>query len=235
MKILAVETSAVAASCCICEDGKLVAQSFQNNGLTHSRTLMPMIVGMLENTGLTVNDMDALAVAVGPGSFTGLRIGVSAVKGLAWAAEKPVCAVSTLEGMAWNLGLENGAICCAMDARRKQVYNALFRVEHGQVIRETEDRAIALEELFQNESLRTTPYVVVGDGAKLCYEYGLAQGAPLTLAPAHLVQQSAWGVAQVALGQLARGEAKNAQDLAPNYLRLSQAERERLEREKAQK
>jgi tRNA threonylcarbamoyladenosine biosynthesis protein TsaB len=235
MKILAVETSAVAASCCICEDGKLLAQSFQNNGLTHSRTLMPMIVGMLENTGLTVGEMDALAVAVGPGSFTGLRIGVSAVKGLAWAAEKPVCAVSTLEGMAWNLGLENGNICCAMDARRKQVYNALFRVENGQVIRETEDRAISLEELFQNEKLHTDGYVVVGDGAKLCYDYGVAQGAKLTLAPAHLVQQSAWGVAQVALRQLERGEALNAQDLAPNYLRLSQAERERLEREKAQK
>jgi tRNA threonylcarbamoyladenosine biosynthesis protein TsaB len=233
MKILAVETSAVAASCCICEDGKLVAQSFQNNGLTHSRTLMPMITGMLENCGLSLSDMDVLAVAAGPGSFTGLRIGVSAVKGLAWPENKPVCAVSTLEGMAWNLGLRQGYICCAMDARRKQVYNALFQVEEGQVIRLTPDRAISLAELWAEPELGGHPFVLVGDGAHLCEQVDTALGLNLTMAPENLIQQSAWGVARAALEQVKRGETISAQDLAPNYLRLSQAERERLEKEKA--
>ncbi len=234
MKILAVETSAVAASCCICADGKLLAQSFRNNGLTHSRTLMPMIAGMLENCELTLHDMDVLAVAAGPGSFTGLRIGVSAVKGLAWPENKPVCGVSTLEAMAWGLGLQNGRICCAMDARRKQVYNGIFRAENGQIIRLTEDRAISLEELCGEEEMRRYPHVVVGDGAALCCRYGTEKGLELIPAPEHLIQQSAWGVARVAMEQIERGEVISADQLEPNYLRLSQAERERLQRQKEQ-
>lgn len=232
MKILAVETSAAAASCCICGDGRLLAQSFQNNGLTHSRTLMPMIAGMLENCGLTLHEIDVLAVAAGPGSFTGLRIGVSAVKGLAWPEQKPVCGVSTLEAMAWNLGLQTGRICCAMDARRKQVYNGIFRAEEGQILRLTPDRAISLEELCGEEEMRQYPHIVVGDGAMLCCRYGAEKGLELTPAPENLVWQSAWGVARAAMGQIERGELLSADRLVPNYLRLSQAERERLQREK---
>ncbi len=232
MKILAVETSAVAASCCVTQGGKLLAQSFQNNGLTHSQTLLPMITGMLENTGLTLHEIDVLAVAVGPGSFTGLRIGVSAIKGLAWAEKKPVCGVSTLEAMAWNLGLQCGRICCAMDARRKQVYNGIFKAENGKVLRLTPDRAISLEELCGQEEMRKYPHIVVGDGAMLCCQYGAERGLDLTPALENLIQQSAWGVARAAMEQIQRGEMISANQLTPNYLRLSQAERERLQRQK---
>jgi tRNA threonylcarbamoyladenosine biosynthesis protein TsaB len=133
--------------------------------------------------------------------------------------------------MAWNLGLENGNVCCAMDARRKQVYNALFRVENGIVHRLTPDRAISLEELFGDKKMTAEMQILVGDGAGLCYNYGKELGARLTMAPANLVYQSAWGVARAAMEQIKRGETIPAGDLAPVYLRLSQAERERLERE----
>ncbi len=235
MLILALESSAVAASCCLCRDGKLLAQSFQNNGLTHSRTLLPMVTAMLQNCDLTLEAVDAFAVAVGPGSFTGLRIGISAVKGLAWAAEKPVCGVSTLEAMAYNLGAEDALICCAMDARRKQVYNALFRAEAGQLIRLTPDRAIAVEELFREEALQNRPVLLVGDGAQLCYAHATGLGLPVKLAPEHLRQQSAWGVALAALQHWDPAADHSAGQLKPNYLRLSQAERERLERGSTQR
>ena len=127
MKILALETSAKAVSAAVTEDGKVLCSGYQDTGLTHSRTLMPIVEDMLKNTGLTVRDCDAIAVAVGPGSFTGIRIGVAAAKGLAFAAEKPAVAVSTLEAMARNVAHMEGLIICAMDARRSQVYNALFR------------------------------------------------------------------------------------------------------------
>ena len=120
MKILALESSAVACSAALCEEEKLIAQSFQNNGLTHSRTLMPMCEDLLRNCGQTLEDIDLIAVAVGPGSFTGLRIGVSAAKGLAWPGDKPCAGVSTLEAMAWSVAHMGGEICPAMDARRGQ-------------------------------------------------------------------------------------------------------------------
>lgn len=230
MKLLALESSAKAASCCIASDGGLLAQTYQNNGLTHSRTLLPMTTAMLETCGLTLQDIDVLAVAIGPGSFTGLRIGVAAVKGLAWADNKPVCGVSTLEAMAWGLGLENGLICCAMDARRKQVYNAVFRADQGRIVRLTPDRAISLEELAQWSVLRENPVTLVGDGARLCCDYGAERGLPWKLPPEHLVQQTAWGVARAAMEKLKTEDPGSAADLAPNYLRLSQAERERLEK-----
>ena len=124
MKILALESSAKAASCAILSDGELLASAWQATGLTHSRTLLPMVEDMLKNSELSVQEMDAVAVAAGPGSFTGLRIGIAAVKGLAWAAEKPCIPVSTLEAMAWPLAHLEGNIVCAMDARRQQIYNA---------------------------------------------------------------------------------------------------------------
>ena len=133
MNILALGTSAKAASCAVLRDGAPVASAWQQAGLTHSRTLMPMVEGMLRNSELTIQDMDAIAVAVGPGSFTGLRIGIAAVKGLSWAADKPCVAVSTLEAMATPLSHMEGLIICAMDARRQQVYNALFEAHGGQL------------------------------------------------------------------------------------------------------
>ncbi len=147
MKILALESSATAASVALCEDETLLAQAFLHTGLTHSQTLLPMARDLLKACGLTPAQVDLIAVAAGPGSFTGLRIGVATAKGLAWAAEKPCAGCSTLASMAWNLAGFSGQVCVAMDARRHQIYNARFQVDGTQPHRLTPDRAIALEDL----------------------------------------------------------------------------------------
>ena len=147
MRILAFESSAKAASVAVLQDGILLGEYYQNSGQTHSRTLMQMANNLLENCDLSVRDIDSVAVASGPGSFTGIRIGVSAAKGFAWGRELPVYGVSTLEAMAALHASFEGVICASMDARRSQVYNALFRCHEGEIERITEDRAISLEEL----------------------------------------------------------------------------------------
>ena len=226
MMLLALESSAKAASCAVLSDGVLLASAWQATGLTHSRTLLPMVEEMLRSSELAVQDMDAFAVAAGPGSFTGLRIGVSAVKGLAWAAEKPCIPVSTLEAMAWPLAHLEGNIVCAMDARRQQIYNAVFLAEGGELTRLREDRAVSLEEAAADVGEMDGPMTIVGDGAGLCFDFLTARGVECRLAPVHLRQQSAVGVAMAAWRR--RGETLSAQELTPVYLRLSQAERERL-------
>lgn len=235
MKILAFESSAKAAGVALCEDEFLVAQSYQNNGLTHSTTLLPMAEDLLRNCGVSLDQVDCLAVSAGPGSFTGLRIGISTVKGLAWGADKPCAGVSTLEAMAWNLAHLDGVICCTMDARRHQVYNALFRAREGTLERLTPDRAISLEELAQERKSFDGPQIVVGDGAELCYNDASARGQQMKLAPPHLRYQSAWGVARAALEQARQGKLVSGAELTANYLRLSQAERERLAKERQTK
>lgn len=227
MKILALESSAKAASAALCEDGKLLSQYWQNSGLTHSRTLLAMAEDMLKNLELDVQAVDVVAVAKGPGSFTGIRIGVAAAKGLAWGAGKPVCGVSTLEAMAWHLAGCGGVICPVMDARRAQVYNAKFLWADSRPVRVCPDRAISLQELLEEAENDEKTYFLVGDGAELCYNAFLEAGLRAELPPMPLVQQSAWGVAMAAAGQ----PLEPAHDLTPNYLRLSQAERERLEKE----
>ena len=236
MKILALETSAKAVSCAVAAEGLLIASAWQQTGLTHSRTLMPMVESMLQNSDLALSDMDAIAVAVGPGSFTGLRIGIAAAKGLAWGAEKPCIAVSTLEAMATPLRhMEGHVILCAMDARRQQIYNALFLAQGDSLARLCPDRAIALEELAAEVQSGTRPITVVGDGAALCHGFLTQAGIPCALAPIHLRTQSAVGVALAAEGLAKEGKLLSAQDLSPVYLRLSQAERERLEKLRGQK
>ena len=230
MKILALETSAKAVSAAVSENGRILAAGYLDTGLTHSRTLMPLVDGMLSAAGLRVQDMDLLAAANGPGSFTGLRIGVSALKGLAWALEKPCCGVSTLAAMARNLAHMEGLIICAMDARRNQVYNALFLAHDGVLTRQCPDRAIGLAELAEEIKNRPEPKFVVGDGAGLCYNYLLEQDVPCRMTPPQLVMQNAVGVAQAAEEMAAAGQVTTARDLVPVYLRLSQAERERLAR-----
>ena len=228
MRILSIETSAKACSAAVTEDGALLASAFQCSGLTHSRTLMPMVEGMLKNADLSLAACDAVAVAVGPGSFTGIRIGVAAAKGLAFGAGIPVIGVSTLEAMAQNLRHMDGLIVCSMDARRNQVYNAVFAAEGGQLTRLTPDRAIALSQLAEELQGDPRPKLVVGDGAALCSGFLSEAGIPCRMAPAQLVMQNAVGVALAAEEMAARGETVSARDLVPVYLRLSQAERERL-------
>ena len=226
MLILAFESTAKAASAALVRDGKLISQFSQCSGLTHSRTLLPMGEDMLKNAELTLQDVDLIAVAHGPGSFTGVRIGVSMVKGLAWAADKPCVGVSTLEAMAWHGLAAGGLICPVMDARRSQVYNALFRMEDGRPVRLTEDRPIALTELAEELRAYKERVFLVGDGAELSFRTLSELGLPCVLAPENLRMQSAWGVAMAALDK----EPGSADSLLPVYLRLSQAERERQER-----
>lgn len=234
MKILALESSATACSVALCEDERLIAQTFQNSGLTHSRTLMPMAESLLAQCGHGLADVDVIAVAAGPGSFTGLRIGVATAKGLAWAADKPCAPCSTLESMAWQLAHMDGIIIAAMDARRNQVYNAVFRARNGVLERISPDRAIGLAELEEEIKNLQEVKILVGDGAQLCYNEWKERIADLHLAPVHLRSQTAWGVARAAL-ELARNDGLVAgEQLVPVYHRLSQAERERLAKEQNQ-
>jgi len=226
MLILAFESSAKPASAALVKDGQLLSQYTQCSALTHSRTLLPMAEDMLKNAELRLSDVDLIAVAHGPGSFTGIRIGVATVKGLAWAAEKPCVGVSTLEAMAWHGLAADGYICPVMDARRSQVYNALFKIENGRPVRMTEDRPIALDELSKEVTALNAQVFLVGDGAALCFEYFTAHGVPCVMAPDNLRWQDAWGVAMAAADKT----PGNADELLPVYLRLSQAERERQER-----
>ena len=232
MKILAIESSATAASAALCEDEELIAQTFQHSGLTHSRTLLPMVLTMLEQCGAGLEGVDLIAVAAGPGSFTGLRIGVSTAKGLAWPGNKPCAGVSTLEAMAWSLAHTGAIVAPVMDARRGQLYNALFRGTGEGLERLAPDRAIAADDLVAELAALPGPKVLVGDGALLARRLLGERGLELTVAPPHLRLQSAWGVARGALELARRGELTDAAGLAPVYHRLSQAERERLARER---
>ena len=232
MLILAFETSAKACSAALHDGQKLLAESYQNTGLTHSQTLMVMAEDLLKACGKTAAEVTHLAVAAGPGSFTGVRIGVSAAKGFAWGAELPVYGVSTLESMALSLGAMDGHVCCCMDARRKQVYNAVFLAENGRLTRISEDRAISLEELKQELSHIDGPIYLVGDGAELTFRTLGADLPELIMPPEHRRQQRASGVALAAIEAMNRGECADGAALQPNYLRMSQAERERLERMK---
>ena len=234
MKLLAFESSAKAAGVAVLDDGRLLAEYFQNSGQTHSRTLMQMAENLLRNCDLGPQDIDACAVADGPGSFTGVRIGVAAAKGFSWGRELPCYGVSTLEAMARGAAGFAGVFCCCMDARRAQVYNAVFEKTGSELVRLREDRAISLEDLCEDLQNIEKPIFLVGDGAELCYTTLLVRLPQLTLLPEHLRQQRASGVALAAWEKIGRGESGNAASLVPNYLRLSQAERARLEKTKTE-
>ena len=201
MRILALETSAKSVSVAVTENGTLLAQAYQDRGLTHSVTLMPLLDGMLKTAGLTLDDMDIIAVAQGPGSFTGIRIGVSAAKGLAWAKALPCCGVSTLEAMAYGVTDFEGIVVGAMDARRQQVYNALFRAENGCVTRLCADRAVAMELVAEELAAMPEPKLIVGDGAVLLYDFLQKAGIGCRLAsPLHRQQSAAGGGASCRAG-----------------------------------
>ena len=231
MLILAFETSAKAASVALHDGQKLLAESYQNTGMTHSQTLMVMAEDALKQCGKTARDVTAVAVAEGPGSFTGVRIGAAAAKGFAWGRQIPCYGISTLEAMAESLGAYQGYVCPVMDARRAQVYNALFYVNHGVLTRIAPDRAIALADLAAELKILSEPVFLVGDGANLCYNTLLEEVPNLVLPPEHRMHQRAVGVALLAARQAKEGLTPGGAELTPNYLRLSQAEREKLEKE----
>ena len=229
MLLLAFETSAKAGSVALHDGKTLLGESYCNTGLTHSQTLMVMAEDLLKTCGVTARDVTAVAVAAGPGSFTGVRIGVAAAKGFAWGGELPCYGVSTLEAMALQLGAYEGYVLPVMDARRAQVYNAIFKAEKGVLTRICEDRAISLEDLARELKNLDGPIFLVGDGSNVCYNALKGEIPNLVMPSEHRMHQRAAGVA---LAALLHPENGNGATLTPNYLRLSQAERERLEKQK---
>ncbi len=231
MKILAVDSSAKACSVSLVDEDKILGEFFINTSLTHSQTLVPMIDAVLKNTSTDIKSVDAFAVSAGPGSFTGVRIGVAAIKGMAMPLDKPCYSVSTLEAMAYNLRGENCVACAVMDARCNQVYNALFLIKNGKITRLCDDRALSIDELAEDLKSYNGKTVLVGDGAQLCYNSYKELSLDIELAPEQQRYQRASGVAFAALTK----EPMTAESLMPTYLRLPQAERELKKRLESQK
>ncbi len=231
MNILAIDTSAQVASVCVLNENTILSEFSVNAKLTHSQTMMPMVRSALDCAKIELGQVDAFAVSAGPGSFTGIRIGVSAVKGLAMACGKPCAPVSTLEGLAYNLPECSGILCAAMDARCSQVYNALFRWEGGCLHRLCSDRAISIKDLGADLDKFDEKIFLVGDGADLCYN-NLKEELPfLQSVPPHLKLQRAASAGLAAIKRLKAGETCTAAELMPVYLRLPQAERELLKKQ----
>ena len=233
MLILALDSTAQVGSVALCEDETLIAEYTINTGNTHSETLLPMVESVLKIAGYTVDDVDLFVCTAGPGSFTGVRIGAATVKGMAFGKGKPCLGASTLESLALNGAALDGILCPAMNARRQQVYNALFDGNGQKIERLCEDRALAItelgEELEQNYPDR--PVYLMGDGAQLVFD-ALTDtlGARLMMLPERLIHQSGYNTALCGLRLWREGVRTTDAELAPVYLRPSQAERVRMEK-----
>lgn len=215
--LLSMDSSAVTASVALTDGDEIIKSEFVNSGLTHSETLLPMITRVMD--GRKYSELDGIAITAGPGSFTGVRIGVATVKGLAFNDDIPCYSVSTLEAIAYNFVDENAVVCAVMDARRMQFYNAVFKVENGSVERLCDDRAISIEDL-RNDLKQYDKVIIAGDGAKLCFQNIELENC--TLADDDRIYQNAVGVAKAAQNK----NAISPKALMPVYLRQSQAERE---------
>ncbi len=233
MKILGIECTAAPVSCALYEDGKFLGVYFLNQKVTHSQTLLPMVESVLKLSNINLSDIDVIAVTAGPGSFTGVRIGISAVKGLCFADNKPCIPVSVLEAMAYNLIGQECIVCSTMDARCNQVYNAIFKVRGESVERLCDDRALMIDELYDNLKGIKSKYsnakiIVVGDGADLFYNAIKDKDKELNINLAVETQkwQNAAGVCLAAKDRAIRKETISNDELLPVYLRLPQAERE---------
>lgn len=229
MKILALDSTATSMSVCITEDERLLSLHIANTGLTHSETLLPEIEHTLSQVSMSVSDIDLFAFSAGPGSFTGVRIGAATIKGLALAENKPCAEVSTLESLAYNLIAVRGLICPVMNARRNQVYNALFSCRDGEITRLTPDRAISIEELeVELEKTSFDALYLCGDGYDITID-ALKKIKPKNT-PELLRYTNALSIALCAKKIYESGNAKDDKSITPTYLRPSQAERERKER-----
>lgn len=224
MKILGIDSSARSASAAITDGEKVLGCFYTNTGLTHSQTLMPMIESLLKNANVKLDDIDLIAVNKGPGSFTGIRIGVAAAKGMADVLKIPVYGASTLGSMAYNLIDTDCIACCAMDARCGQVYNALFDITDGKITRLTEDNADSIENVEKKLKEYKKIKFIVGDGAEICYN-NLKNADDVRLASQTHRFQSAVGVCFEAINAPEDRYIESAM-LVPEYLRLPQAERE---------
>ncbi len=223
MIVLGIESSATAASVAIINNEKLVCEFFSDTGLTHSQTLLPMVENCLKAANITTDEIDSIAVANGPGSFTGVRIGIATVKGLAFTNDIPCTAVSTLEGIAHNIPYFDGIICSVMDARCNQVYTAFFEgTTECKVNRLSDDTAMSIDELGENIKKYGKSVILVGDGAEICYNKLKNSVSSLYLSPLNLRKQRASSVAYCSLNH----EKQKADELNVNYIRLPQAQRE---------
>lgn len=223
MKILAVDSSSVTASVAITENGKVLAENFINNGLTHSQTLMPMVEKTINESGISVKDIDFFAITHGPGSFTGVRIGIASVKGMADALDKKCLPISTLEAIAEPLKNEDVIACAVMDARCNQVYTAIFN--NGE--RLCDDKAVLIDELGEELKQYDKKIVFIGDGSVLCYDklHEIIQDCDVADEKIRYVHGESIGF--VAENKIKNGEEPiNSANLVPFYLRLPQAERE---------
>ena len=229
MYILAVDTSSKTASVALLKDDMVVGEYFTNTGFQHSSTLMPMIHSLFECSKVLPKDIDLYAVTIGPGSFTGVRIGVSAVKGMAYAYGKPCVEISPLEAMAMNIGDFNGVLCPTMDARCNQVYNALFRCENGEITRLCEDRAIKIDVLVEELKTQNQKVCFLGDGAKLCVKEADDKKLEHFVPNDNILYPKASAVGILGLKKYNVGETVSAEALSPLYLRPPQAERMKKE------
>lgn len=226
MRIFALDSTAITASVSVVEDEKLVAQLMLNNGNTHSQTLLPMVEALFRMLSITADDIDLFAVSAGPGSFTGVRIGAATVKGLAFGRGSDCVGVSTLHALAYNLRGFRGIICPVMNARRSQVYTAIFESDGERLTRLSEDEAISIAELDDKLSAYDKPVYLCGDGIEVSLE-GFRKTKVLPT-PEEMRYQSGYSVAQVALELYKSGVKVSDAELAPTYLRPSQAEREKF-------
>ena len=236
MKILAIDTSALVATAALCDDEKLIAVYSQKAGMTHSQTMLPIIKNIMDNTETNIDDVDMIAVSEGPGSFTGIRIGIATVKGLAFGKNKICIGVSTLEAMARTIAdfCTDAIICPVMDARRNQLYNAVFEMRGGKLLRLTEDRMIEAPVLAKELDAMDRPVYFVGDGYDIMAKMKLSYQRET---PVACRWQNGYGVAMAALALYNNTEDKSVftdRMLRPEYLRLPQAERELKEKEAQQ-
>ena len=236
MKLLVLDSSGLVASVALIEDDQLIAEYTTGNKLTHSQTLLPMLDEVIKRTSFEIEDIDAVAVAKGPGSFTGLRIGAATAKGLGLALDKPIIPVSTVDGLAYQLFGTSMIICPMMDARRKQVYTGIYRFEEHQLMTLKEQWAAPIQELLEELNQRGEMVTFLGDGVPVFREL-IAEKlqVPYSFTPAHVNKQRAAAVAALGSIYYKEGRTETAMEHIPEYLRVSQAERERAEREKEQK
>ena len=230
MYTLAFDSAAKVASVAVMADDKIVASYNIDNGLTQSELLLPMAEDMLKSLGLKFSDIGLFATSVGPGSFTGVRIGVSLVKGLAFGRGVPCVSVSTLDGLAENLNGLSGIIVPCMDARRSQVYTAIYSSDGEKISKLTEDMAISITELYERLSAYDEDIYIVGDGYDIVKKKLFELGLQVKNTPRDIRLENAASVARIAYRKYAAGEYISDGELSPTYLRLPQAERERLER-----
>ena len=230
MYTLAFDSAAKVASVAVMADDKIVASYNIDNGLTQSELLLPMAEDMLKSLGLKFSDIGLFATSVGPGSFTGVRIGVSLVKGLAFGRGVPCVSVSTLDGLAENLNGLSGIIVPCMDARRSQVYTAIYSSDGEKISKLTEDMAISITELYERLSAHDEDIYIVGDGYDIVKKKLFELGLQVKNTPRDIRLENAASVARIAYRKYAAGEHISDRELSPTYLRLPQAERERLER-----